>query len=170
MFKGKRPGLFAMALRAGFVQARHRQSSGGFEYIAPVGIVALHAVHVILDQGMVVWQIKFGLNVEVALKTSRRIFARISDELPSAASRRDMLAARSMARFAACCSGPFQIVPMEPSVWACREKARNVRVTVNTRGVSNEHGAFDPRWFDRRAGKSRTGAKDQAREASHSDC
>lgn len=153
VFEGKRSGLLAVALRAGFVQSRHRQSSGGFEDIASMGIVALRAVHVILDQGMVIGQLELGLNVEVTLKTGGWVFARVRNELPSSASGRDMFAARSMAGFATRHPGPFQIVPVQPPVRACRKKARDVCVTIDAGAVSNEHGAVDLRRFNSRAGE-----------------
>ena len=76
MLEDKWPGLVAMALRATFVLPRHGQPARRFHDVAAVRIMALHAVHVPFDNRMMLRQIKFGVDVEMTLKTGRRILAR----------------------------------------------------------------------------------------------
>jgi len=81
VFKNERACLGLMTLRAILVLPRHRQSAGRFENIAAVRVVAIHATHVAFNDGMMLRQTEFRMNVEVALKTGFGIFAGIDDEL-----------------------------------------------------------------------------------------
>ena len=64
-----RARLFTMALGAAFVESRHRQSAGRFENVIAMRVVALNTIHFALNHGMMLGQIEFSLNFEVALKT-----------------------------------------------------------------------------------------------------
>lgn len=90
-----RARLFTMTLGAAFVEPRHRQSAGRFENVAAVRVVALNTVHFTLNHGMMLGQIKFSLNFEVALKARRRVFAGVNDEHVRAAF--DVFAGRAVA-------------------------------------------------------------------------
>jgi hypothetical protein len=90
-----RARLFTMTLGAAFVAPRHRQSAGGFENVVAMRVVALNTIHFALNHGMMLGQIKFSLNFEVALKTRCRVFAGINDEFVLAAF--DVFAARAVA-------------------------------------------------------------------------
>jgi hypothetical protein len=90
-----RARLFTMTLSAAFVAPRHRQSAGGFENVVAMRVVALNTIHFALNHGMMLGQIKFGLDFEVALKTRRRVFAGINDEFVLAAF--DVFAGRAVA-------------------------------------------------------------------------
>jgi hypothetical protein len=90
-----RARLFTMTLGAAFVAPRHRQSAGGFENVVAMRVVALNTIHFALNHGMMLGQIKFGLDFEVALKTRRRVFAGINDEFVLAAF--DVFAGRAVA-------------------------------------------------------------------------
>ena len=91
-----------MAGSAGFVQPCHGQSSRWLEDVPSVRIMALRAVHVILDKRMMVGQLEFPLNVEVTLKAGAWIVSRIDNEFAVAATCGDVLAARAVAGFATC--------------------------------------------------------------------
>ncbi len=52
VFKNKRARLRLMTLRAALILRRHRESACWFENIAAVRIVAVGAIHVALDEGM----------------------------------------------------------------------------------------------------------------------
>ena len=91
-----RARLFTMTLGAAFVESRHRQSAGRFENVVTMRVVALNTIHFALNHGMMLGQIKFRLNFEVALKTRRRVFAGIDDESCTAAGL-DVFAARAVA-------------------------------------------------------------------------
>ena len=58
-------------------------------------VVALNTIHFAFNHGMMLGQIKFSLNFEVALKTRCRVFAGINDEFVLAAF--DVFAARAVA-------------------------------------------------------------------------
>ena len=90
-----RARLLAMTLGAAFVEPRHRQSAGRFENVVAMRVVALNTIHFAFNHGMMLRQVKFRLNFEVALKTRRRVFAGINDEFVLAAF--DVFAARAVA-------------------------------------------------------------------------
>ena len=52
MLKNKRTGLFPMTRCATFIQARHCQTTGRFENVAAVRIMALHTIDPVFDDGM----------------------------------------------------------------------------------------------------------------------
>ena len=100
MFKNKRPGLGAVARCATFVEPGHGKPAGGLEYVATVRVMALHAVHAVLYDRVMLGQSKFGMNLQVALKAGFRIFSWINDEFSSAPTRFDMFAAGAVAGLA----------------------------------------------------------------------
>ncbi len=74
-----------MTLRATFVVLCHGQPAGRLENIAAVRVVALNATHAAFNDGMMLRQIEFGVDIEMTLKTRRRIVVRIDDEIRAAA-------------------------------------------------------------------------------------
>ena len=122
------PGLVAMTLRTAFILPRHGQSARRFENVASVWIVALHAVHVALDDRMVMRQIKFRVNVKVALKTGSGVFARVDDEIGTP--RLDVFAARPVTGFAAGLASHRRIARMNPRVRAGGEFLDDVLVAI----------------------------------------
>ena len=129
VFKNKRARLVAMALCAAFIMPRHGQAARRFENIAAMGIVALPAIHVAFDDRVMLWQIKFRVDVEVTLKTGRRVLARVDDE-PGAAAGLDVFAARPVTGFAAGLADHRRIVRMNPRVRASGKLSDDVLVTV----------------------------------------
>jgi len=97
MLKDKWSRLFAMARHATFVQACHRQSTRGFENVAPVRIMALHTVYPVFNDRMTVRQIELRVGLKVALKTRGGILARIDDKNSASAACRHVFAARAVA-------------------------------------------------------------------------
>jgi hypothetical protein len=86
-----------MTLRAILVRARHghsrlRRARRGFENVTPVGIMALDAIHVSFNYGMMLRHSKFCFRLQVALKTRGRILSRIHDKFAAPATRFDVLA------------------------------------------------------------------------------
>lgn len=79
VFKYDRPGLLTMTGRATFIYPRHGEAGGGFEDIAPVRIVTLHAIHFAFHHGMMLRKVKFRMGFQMTLKTGARIFARIDN-------------------------------------------------------------------------------------------
>ena len=62
-------------------------------------IVALNAIHLAFQDGMVLGKLEFGLGVEVALETGGGVPAGIDDEVGPGRARGDVFAGRAMARF-----------------------------------------------------------------------
>jgi hypothetical protein len=79
MFKNKWPCLFSMALGAGFVQARHGQSSRGLHNVQAVGIVALDTIHLPFKHRVVLRKMKLGIDVQMTLKTRCWILPGVND-------------------------------------------------------------------------------------------
>lgn len=98
VFKNKRPGLLPVTLRAGLVQARHGEASRRLHDVQPVRIMALCAIHLTFEDGMMLRKMKLGVDVQVALEARLRIFAGVNDELlPPCAANGHMLATGSVA-------------------------------------------------------------------------
>lgn len=165
VFVDKGPGLFPVALPARLVQPGHGQPSGRLEDVPPVRIVALDAVHVLLDDRMMMGQLELGVRIQVALKARGGIFTRIHDELAAAAAGRHVPAARAVARFAAGHTRPFRIVFIKPAVRAARKTSGNVRVAIYAGGVPNKGGAFDVRRCGDGAIEGRAGTENQTNQA-----
>ena len=85
MLKDEGSGLLPVALSAGFVQTRDCQPAGWLEDVAAMRIVALRAVHLLLQHRVVLRKLKFRLLLAMALETSCGAFAGIDDELASPA-------------------------------------------------------------------------------------
>lgn len=99
MLEDKRAGLFTMTGRAHLVVPRHGQSAGWLEDVATVGVVAVHTVHVTLNDRMMLRQLEFGLNIQMTTETRLGLFARIDDE-PGRAAGFNMPAAGTVTCFA----------------------------------------------------------------------
>jgi hypothetical protein len=138
VFENKRPALLAMTIRASFVQARHRQAAGGLHDVVAMWLMAVHAVHVAFDDGMMLRQIKFGVDVDVALKTGRSIFPGIHDETSAPAANAHMFAGGAVAGFAAGHLRELNVVFIETAMRACWKAARNIGVTFDARRVADK--------------------------------
>ena len=137
VFKNERACLGLMTLRAIFVLPRHRQSASRFENIAAVRVVAIHATHVAFNDGMMLRQTEFRMNVEVALKTGFRIFAGIDDELRRTP-RADVFAAGAVAGFAAALAGHRGVGKMQARVRTHWKFSDDVRVAIGAGLVADE--------------------------------
>jgi hypothetical protein len=62
VLEDKRPRLFTVAVAARLVRTSQGQSPGGLKNIAPMRIMALHAVHLLLKDWMMLWQVEFGFD------------------------------------------------------------------------------------------------------------
>jgi len=164
MFKDEWPCLLAMTRRTTVVDARHRQSGGGLERVRAMRIVALHAVHLDLDDRMMLGQAKFRVSLEMALEARFRILARIDNKAPSAAGFH-MLAARAVAGFTASLTGHLQILRMKARVWTGGKTTGNVRVTLGARLVADEVRSFNLRRLAHCARDGRTRAENETSNA-----
>jgi hypothetical protein len=129
MFKHKRAGLIAMTLRAAFILPRHSEPACGFEDVIAMRVMALHTVHVAFDDRMMLWQVKFCVDVKMTQKARGWIFARVYDEAGTAAGL-DVFTARTVAGFAARLASHCRIAGMNSSVRTGRKFSDNVLVAV----------------------------------------
>ena len=170
MFEHNGLRLLAMALRAILVQPGHRQSAARFHDVAAVRVVALDTVHPAFQDGMMLRKVEFSVNFKVALKTRRRVFAGIDNELAASAPDAHMFTPRPVARFAAGHRRPVQIVLIKSSVGARWKIARDVVVAIRTGLVSDKMRAFDPRRLDDTAIQRGTGTDEQGGRAGQREC
>jgi len=97
MLENKRPGLFPMTLRAILIETGHGQSSRRLEDVRTMRIMALDAIHAVFNHRMMLRKVEFGVCMQVAIKTCRRVLARIDNKFATPAPGSDMFAARSVA-------------------------------------------------------------------------
>jgi hypothetical protein len=149
MFKNERPGLGLVALRATLILPGHGKAAFRFENIAAMRVVAVHAIHVAFDDGVVLGQVEFGLHIEVALKTGVGFFSGIDDEICRAAGT-DMLAAGTVTGFASALAGHGGIFDMQTRMRAAGKFADNFHMTIGARPVANivRTGNFERRHDD----------------------
>src|SRR5437667_10195627 len=107
VFEDNRPGLLAVTLGASLVEPRHGQSTGRFENVAAVRVMALDTIHAPFDDWMMLGQVKLRMGFQMTLKTGGGIFARIDDKFAAAAAGLDVFAARSVTRLASVLTGHF---------------------------------------------------------------
>jgi hypothetical protein len=165
MLEDKWPRLLSMTLRAILVQPRHRQSgrqaarrtARRLEYVAPMRIVALNAIHMPFDHRMMLRHSKFSFRLQMTLKTRRRILSRVHNELPATAARFDMLAPRPMTRFATGFSVEPPIFHVHAPMWTRRKNSRDVRVTLRTRAIPHVPRSRNFRRRNYRPSQCRTG-------------
>lgn len=162
MFIDKRPCLVTMALSARSIESCHGESARRFHDIAPVRIVALHTVNAVLDDGMVVGQIKFRMGFEMTLVTTCRIFSGIDDEFASPASGRNVFAARPMARLATGHAGQLHLFLVKTAVRTARENTRDIGMAFDTSSIPDEGRAFNFRRCDHGSIQGRARAQHQA--------
>ena len=115
------PALFAVTLRALFVQARHGEAAGGFHDVVPVRVVALHAIHVAFNDRMMLRQVEFRMDIDVALKTRPWVLAGIHDEPAAAAADAHVFAGWAVAGFAAAHARELDVILAEAAMRAVRK-------------------------------------------------
>jgi len=128
----ERPRLLAMALRAIFILPRHRQPARRFKNVHPVRVVALDAIHLPFNNGMMLWQVELGLRLQMALETRRRVLPWVNDELAAATTGFNVLAARAVARFATGLALQRGILDMNARMRAHSKSPRDIRVAIVT--------------------------------------
>ena len=84
MLEDELPGLFAVTGGTVFVQPCHREPTEWFHDVQPVWIVALDAIHLAFNDGVVLGQIELCVSLEMAFKTRGRVFAGVDDEFSAA--------------------------------------------------------------------------------------
>ena len=162
MLENKRPGLLTVALGARFVASRHGQSTGGFEDVRAVRIMALNTIHVALGHRVMLRHPKLGLDGDVTIKTGSGTFAGVNDELASSSASFNVLAAGAVTGFApalACHSDPFD---MQSAVGAGREDACDVRVTIRAGLIADKRRARHGRGQSQSPAATRTGIENNS--------
>ena len=149
-----RPGLFAMAGGAGFVQPRHGESSCRFENVATMRVVTLHTIHMAFDDRMMLWQIEFSVRFQMALETRCRVLAGIDDGLATTTAGLNVQTARSVTGFTTTLTGRRRAFEMHTCMRTRRKLADVVRVAIKTNAVANVMSAGD---FGRRHERARRG-------------
>jgi hypothetical protein len=142
VFENERPALLAMALAAGFVDARHGQPAAWFKDVAAVWIVALCAIHFLFEHRMMLRQMELALFRPVAFETRRGIFAGIHDELPSSAASRNVQASGSVTRFATGQPCSARVLQTDANMCAGRKDSANIRVTFGATFFTDEGGTW----------------------------
>ncbi len=160
VFKDKRARLVAMTLRAAFILPRHGQAARRFECVAAMRIMALHATHVAFDDRMMLRQIKFRVDVKMALKTGRRVVARVDDEF-SAATGLDVFAARTVARLAAGLAGHCSIAGVNSRVRTGGKFTDDVLMAIRAGLVADVMCAGNLQRHDHGVGRGGTGIQKQ---------
>ena len=145
MFEDERPGFLAMTLRAGFVLAREREAARGFHDVHAVRVMALDAIHLAFDDGMMLREVELRVRFEMALEAGLGIAAGIDDEFIVTAPGGDMLAAGAVAGFATLFTGEAGLFEVQTRVRTGRESAGNVGMAIGTNAVADEGGAFNRR-------------------------
>lgn len=150
MFIDNGLGLFTVALGTVFIEPCHRQTAVGFHDVRAMWVVALNAVHLILNHRMMLWQVELCMDLQMTIEACRRILARIDNEFPPSAADSNMFATRSVAGLAACGRSPFDVVLVKAGMRTARECTSNVGVTLGARRISHVMGAGDVgRLYDR---------------------
>jgi hypothetical protein len=137
VLENKRPALFAMTLRARFVKPRHRKPARPLHYVMAMRVMAVDAIHVSFDHGMMLRQIEFRMDVDVTLETRRRIFAWIDNQAPPAADAH-MFAGGAVARFATGHLRELDVILVKAPMRAGWKRACDVRVTIHTTRIPDE--------------------------------
>jgi hypothetical protein len=113
--------------------------------------MALHTVHLALLHRVMLREVEFSVDFQMAIETGLRVFAGIEDELASSTASRDVFAARAVTGFAARVSTQLSRIHMEPRVRAGGKGARIIGVAIDTGLVARKGGAFNLRRRDNRA-------------------
>ena len=139
-----------MTLGAGFVKPSHRQPAGAFENIAAVRIVALHTVHPLLQDGMMLGQTEFRVRLQMTLEASGRVLTGIDNEFAAPTAGFDVFAAGAVAGFTTALTGHGSVLEVNACVRAGGELADVVCVALETRAVADHVRAGNLRWRESR--------------------
>lgn len=166
VLENKRPRLIAMAGGTGLVQLRHCQSAGGFHDVVPMRVVALDAVHLAFDDGMMMRQAEFGVRANMAAEAGFGGFAGIDDELVAALpAGLDVLAGGAVAGLATVLGGFTGRADEDTGMRAGGKLLCDGRMAVGTGLVAGKGRAFDVQRLDHRARDGGAGTKNGKRRA-----
>ena len=129
VFEDERPALLSVALRSTLIQPGHSQSARRFHNVVPVRIVAIHAIHPPFNHRMMLRQVKFSVDIQVALKAGFRRLPQI-DNRALRATGLVMDTSRAVTRFAADVRRvrpPSAFKRAGEAVWRTSARSRNGR-------------------------------------------
>jgi hypothetical protein len=163
------PGLFAMALCTGFVKAGEaglRADTQGsavrsLENVRTVWVVTLDAVHVLFQDGMMMGQLKLGVDLEMTAEAGVRRPAGVDDEFSAATACLDVETSRSVARFTTGGFSAGSAFDVDAHVWAGGKDARELGMTIDARFVAHKICSVDD------GGRDFGGSRAQAGTGSH---
>ena len=164
--------LCLLALSAGLVQTGHGEPARRFHDIGTVRIVAGNAIHFAFGHRMMLRQMEFGIDIQVALIARLRIAAGIEDEfLPTLPTDGDMLARRTVTRFTAVLAFHLPSIKTQSGMGAGRKNTRNVAVAIGANLVSDEACALNSGRHNDGSLYSGTGDHQQSQsDESHTQC
>jgi len=166
------PRLFAMALRARFIEPSHSRLGAHtergpmrcFENVRPVRIVALRAVHPLLQDRMMVRKSELRVHLHMTVQAGRRLSTRINDQL-SPAPGLDMQAAGPMAGFATGGLAARQVGDVNARVWTGGKEAREICVAIGARFVADKGRSFNA--GHRSDGRGEVGTRNEGKSNRH---
>ena len=137
VLKDERARLCPVTLRAALILTRHRQTASRFENVAAVGVVAIHAIHMALNDGMMLRQRELRVSIQVALKTGLRVFVGINNQFGGTTGA-NVLAARAVAGFAPALIAHGTVGNMQARMRAHREFPDNNRMAIRAGLIAHE--------------------------------
>jgi hypothetical protein len=126
--------------------------------------MALDAVHASFQHGMMLWQLKLYMSLQMTLQASSGIFSWIEDKFSSAATTLDVFAPGSMTSFAAGLLTKPSAFDMHSRMRAGRKHASYVRVAIEAGLVADVRRTWNVRRGNDRSSQSRTGEHHDARD------
>jgi hypothetical protein len=137
MLEYERLGLFPVTLCATLVSPRHGESAGGSEYIHAVRIMALNAIHMAFENGMMLRQAELAMDIQVTLEAGGGVFTRVDDEFPPAAAGLDVFAAGAVAGFAPALAFEHGVIHVNARVRTGGKGAHIVGVAIDASRVAD---------------------------------
>jgi hypothetical protein len=145
VLKDERPGLIAVTLGTGLIEAGQAETAGGFHDIRAVRIVALNAVHFPFNHGMMLRHRKLRMRLQVALKTGSGVLAGIQNKSSASATDFDVFATGTVTGFATTLADARIRHELHAGVRAGGEDANVVGVALKTGLVAHVISAGDGR-------------------------
>jgi len=137
------PGLITMTLSARLIEARQTEATSWFHDVCAMRIVTLNTVHFAFDNRMMLRKRKLGMRFQMALKTGSRVLAGIQNEPSLATTGFDVLAAGTVARFAAALSDSGIRRELHPGVRATGKLIHIIGVALKTGLVADVISAWN---------------------------
>lgn len=119
-------------------------------------VVAGYAVHPAFHHRVMLGQVELGLGLEVTLEAWLGVCSRIDNELPAPATHGEVLAAGTVAGFAAVLLLPGPAIEAQPCMRTGRKTPRIIGMTFQASPIPDKARTFDARWRNDRGFQSGT--------------